>query len=408
MNVAIIIWQLDTYGGSIRQALELGRRLQASGHTADIFTYRVDREKCFPEFINEVQIYTPPTISLRQKLYNPGSPLWQRIVYFLYNDWVQRAQMKALAQLVKKMHAQKKYQVINYHDNGIIQIAKNFPDVLNVWMMNDPPSFIDTYEKQASVYANSLLIRLLAFFQKFQTQVLLRHIDKILVLDERNKRIVKEYFRRRALRVLSGIDVPKSLTQRVTKPANNKLKILTTNIFFRHRRYQDLIEAAAILINQKKLTQIEFRIIGDPAADQAYFEEIKQLAKSHGILSYFSFLGRVSEKVLEKEYRGAHIFVFPNHNQTWGLSVFEAMLRNCAVIVSQTTGAHDVLDDGKNAVFIKPKSPQHLADKLEFLIKNTRQREVIARRGHEFVLKNISWQKYADQLLKIFSRRKKA
>jgi glycosyltransferase involved in cell wall biosynthesis len=291
--------------------------------------------------------------------------------------------------------------VINLHDNGLLSIPQHIKDARFVWMMNDPPSFIDTHEKQASTFSNSLLLRFLVKVQMFESRILLRRVEEISVLDNRNARIVEKYFQRVAKIVRSGLDIPSELLT-LKKPSNKKMKILTTNIFFRHRRYEDLVEAARILVQKKKQTNVQFRVVGASDADEGYYSEILALVEKYSLLEYFVFLGRVSEQQLKSEYKNADVFVFPNHNQTWGLSVFEALLNKCAVIVSATSGAHEVLSNNVNAKIIPSKNPKALAQALLELASDSKSRKKMARLGQKFVLENISWSKYADQMSSIF------
>lgn len=402
MNIALVIWQLDTYGGSIRQILEEARYLQKQGHHVDVFAYRVDKEKCFPEFINEVNVIPALPITLAQEFYNQSDPILKRMKAFIRNEWVQLKQVQAIGDQIEILHEQRPYDVINYHDHGVYRLTSRFPSVKNVWMMNDPPSFIDAKEKGASEYAQTTLMKVLAWIEKERTNRALAHMNTIVVLDERNKDIVKRHFGKTAQIVRSGLSIPADLKQLLVKKKRKKIQLLTTNIFFRHRRYEDLIEAAHLLIHTHKVKNVEFHIVGDPAPDMGYFHSIKQLVEDYKLGDYVKFLGKVSEAQLEREYRESDIFVFPNHNQTWGLSVFEACLRGCAVLVSKTAGAHDVLSDGKNALFIEPKNPSHLATQLQRILTDEKLRISIAKAGHNFVLKNISWSHYAKDIEAIF------
>lgn len=402
LNIALVIWQLDTYGGSIRQILEEARYLQKQGHRVDVFAYRVDKAKCFPEFINEINVIAAKPISISQEFYNQSDPILKRMKAFLRNEWVQLQQVKAIGDQIEISHKKRAYDVINYHDHGVYRLTTRFPSVKNVWMMNDPPSFIDAKEKGASEYAQTTLMKTLAWIEKKRTNYALTHMDTIVVLDERNKEIVSRHFGKSAVIVRSGLSIPSDLKQMPVKKKHKRIQLLTTNIFFRHRRYEDLIEAANILINKRKVKNVEFHIVGDPAPDMGYFEMIEGMVKRYELTSYIKFLGKVDEATLEREYRAADVFVFPNHNQTWGLSVFEACLRGCAVLVSRTAGAHDVLNDGKNAIFIQPKNPPHLAKQLERVITDEELRNSIAKAGYNFVRKNISWTQYAKDMETIF------
>lgn len=403
MRIAIVIWQLDTYGGSIRQALELANHLTQLKQDVEVITYSLNKARCFPELVEKLSIFTSKDVKATQVFYNPSSSFFTRVKGFLNNLYIRHLQIQSLTATLKERHKIRPFQIINYHDNGVISIAKKFPDLKNVWMLNDPPSFIDTREKKASAYSDSLLFTILALVQAIYTRVELRSISDIVVLDKRNCEIVQRYFLRSAKIIRSGLVIPPSLRKFKPKPQRMTLTVLVTNIFFRHRRYEDLIQALDIVINQMKVKNLRLRIIGDPESDRGYYEAIKALATETMVLNYITFMGRVDERTLFQEYEKAEIFVFPNHNQTWGLSVFEAMAHGCACIISKGSGAHEVLTDGKNAVLVESKHPEQIAEKLIYLVRNQTKRQQIAKAGHAFVTQNISWNKYSKEMLKLFS-----
>jgi glycosyltransferase involved in cell wall biosynthesis len=101
-------------------------------------------------------------------------------------------------------------------------------------------------------------------------------------------------------------------------------------------------------------------------------------------------------------YQEADIFVFPAHNQTWGLVVFEAMASGLPVVVSNTTGASEVLTHMKNALIFNSKNYNEMADMIEMLISDLRLYENIRLNGSKFVKENISWYKYGLKVEEIF------
>ncbi|MBI5151191.1 MAG: glycosyltransferase family 4 protein [Candidatus Pacebacteria bacterium] len=403
MRIAIVIWQIVTNGGSVRQALELANSLQRLGHDVELVTYAFSKLHCYPELTKSLKIYCADSISMSQFFYNPSASIFVRIFGFFYNMFVAHIHTSAIKEKLLERNSFKQFDVVNYHDNGVIQLAKYFPRSKNIWMMNDPSSFIDTKEKDASVYAKTSLISILAYLESRYINKLLRSIDRIIVLDERNKSIVCKYYSREAHIVRSGVALCTTNKFSFRNKKNQVLRIMSTNIFFRHRRYEDLIEAIKIIVLRKNHPQFHVYIIGDPISDLGYYHEIRFSVSKYRLEKYITFLGKVSESELNEQYERADIFVFPNHNQTWGLSVFEAMLHGCACIVSKTAGAHEVLKDGQNVLLIQPKKPLDLAEKLLLLLRSTTLRKSLAKEGFQFVQKNISWDKYAKDMTVIFS-----
>jgi len=98
------------------------------------------------------------------------------------------------------------------------------------------------------------------------------------------------------------------------------------------------------------------------------------------------------------------VFVFPNHLQSWGLAVFEAMASGLPVVVSKSAGASEVLTDGENALLVNPKNPGEIAKAIQSLIDNPDLYRTLSKNGRDFVEQNISWVKYTDQMEDVFKR----
>ena len=84
------------------------------------------------------------------------------------------------------------------------------------------------------------------------------------------------------------------------------------------------------------------------------------------------------------------------------MAVFEAMLSGCVAIVSNGCGAHEVLTNKQNAIIVKEKSSNEIAIAIKHLITNKKEMEKIGENGQSFVKDNLSWDKYTDEMLKIF------
>lgn len=65
----------------------------------------------------------------------------------------------------------------------------------------------------------------------------------------------------------------------------------------------------------------------------------------------------------------AHIHVFPScYQETWGLSLTEAMASGCACIASDVAGARAQINHGINGWLIEPHNPGKLAGAIELLL----------------------------------------
>ncbi len=115
----------------------------------------------------------------------------------------------------------------------------------------------------------------------------------------------------------------------------------------------------------------------------------------------------VSEEELLQVYDSAHILVHPvflppPQYYGWGLVVFEAMAAGLPVVLCSTTGATEVLTDGKNALFAEPDDVESFALGVKRLITDPEYYGRIAQNGQNFVKDSISWDRYTESMMELF------
>jgi glycosyltransferase involved in cell wall biosynthesis len=99
--------------------------------------------------------------------------------------------------------------------------------------------------------------------------------------------------------------------------------------------------------------------------------------------------------------KSSKIFVFPSLNESFGISVAEAMACGLPCIISNIPA---LIENFNNvAVFVNPLDPQDIASKIINLLENERERENLGRKAHEFA-KKLSWRKVAEKELEILAK----
>lgn len=403
MKIAILVWDLNIKGGTQRQALELALNLQNKGHKVGVFCYVYNKKKCFVDLCDKLNIYyvTSVNIDLNSNKINKFSFLKKlsRKIFFcrtLFDIFFIKKSLKIYKKNIEKIHNINYYDTINVHDYEIYKIARILKHKNIVWMMNDI--------RRVPTFGKFFIFSLI---KKFLNNVLIKletkNIRKIVVLDDRNKELCKKYYNSETVVVRSGIDLDlfnKFISNRVFK--KNNYSIFASSIFYPHRRFEDVVDAVEILI-KSGIENINVTINGNNSRCFDYYLFIKNRIKEKKLDNYIVIINGVSEKKLLEYYNDSDIFIFPNHNQTWGLSVFEAMLSGCVCIVSKTSGASEVLIDGKNAILIEPENPKEIADKIFCLIENYKKMEYISKNGVDFVKNNLSWASYTRDMLNVFN-----
>lgn len=388
MNIAIIVRKLNVRGGVQRHALSLAREYQKRGHRVVLYTFLYDRERCYAEELGGLRV-----VALGR---------YPRCTNFFSGICAENRAARSLAAMIERDTG-----ILNPHDHGCYKVAAYFKQhtkaIPSVWTMHDMPTRSFGYARARELdpaFRKSFAVRFAYALVDWYERRFIRLQDAVAVLDRRDKALVRRYFDKDALIVRNGLDVGK-FPYRARAPLMQKqVKLLMGGIFFAHRRFEDGIEAVKLLCDRGY--DATLTITGNYAADERYYRRLAALADARGIRDRAAFTGEIAESRLASTYRACDIFLFPNHLQSWGLAVFEAMASGTPVIVSRSAGASEVLTDGATALLVHPKSPEEIAAAAARLIDDRALYEKLSREGRALVEREISWAHLADQMEEIF------
>jgi UDP-glucose:(heptosyl)LPS alpha-1,3-glucosyltransferase len=124
-----------------------------------------------------------------------------------------------------------------------------------------------------------------------------------------------------------------------------------------------------------------------------------RMARDLGVAGQVVFAGVTRQ--IEKYYLAADIFAMPSVYDTFGMAVLEAMAAGLPVIISQTVGAKDLVQNGMNGFVLKdPPNAEDVAKKIRILSSPQKRLEMgnLAQEraaGH-------TWDHLAKQMLQIY------
>ena len=337
-------------------------------------------------------------------MYESHRPRYGGGLWGFFKNYLQ--ELKDAKLLAEKINPET--DILNPHDQEAYRVAayfkKRVKNIPSVWMMNDMPtrSFSLLRDRQFDETKRVSVFKIVfnEFFDIFETWRFINAQDVIAVLDERDQRWAEKSFAPKAVVVRSGIDIKNFSFCERTTVLKTDIKILSTGILLPHRRFEDLIDAVALL--REKGYNASCAIVGEYSHNARLYDALVNRAEKAGIAEYINFVGRVSDDELKAYYRTSDIFVFPCHLQSWGLAVFEAMASGMPVVVSKTSGASEILTHEKTALLVDARAPEHIATAVAHLVDDGNLYNELSKNGREFVEKNLSWEKYTDAMLKIF------
>lgn len=396
MRIAIVVWELDITGGTQRLALELSRNLVKRGHVVDVYAYYHAPRKGYVDLMTPLSMRgvtgdresMPPPITQEIGKIGYFYRIYRKIIVAF---WQIDPKVRDLAHLVKSGG---RYDVINIHDYSAYRIAPLIQNTRIVWTMND-------IQRPPLSGKNPFHNGLFNLIQQALIRREIRNIRTIAVLDERNRRLVRDYYGRDSTVVRGGMDLDMFDGQSPIRVARARYQVFVSSIFFPHRRFEDVVDAAKILRNRGR-EDFHVQINGITDRALAYYESIRKRIADAALEPFFTITPGLSEEALKKAYLAADLFVFPNDNQTWGLAVFEAMLAGCPTIVSKGSGASEILADGENALLVPPRDPESIANALDRIMNDKELRARLSENGPAFVRSRISWTRYAEEMERLF------
>ncbi|WP_224999131.1 glycosyltransferase family 4 protein [Cesiribacter sp. SM1] len=89
--------------------------------------------------------------------------------------------------------------------------------------------------------------------------------------------------------------------------------------------------------------------------------------------SHLKFLGRLSPDALAAKMAAAAIYVMPARYEPFGLSILEAALSGCALVLGDIPSLRENWEGV--ALFVDPQDPEDICSKLDFLIRHPRIRK---------------------------------
>lgn len=155
--------------------------------------------------------------------------------------------------------------------------------------------------------------------------------------------------------------------------------------------YRKGVHLLVDFIRKNKQHRIELIFIGPPG-------DAVHLLKSAPNITYYDYLGH---QQMVNVLHGCDFFVLPSFLDSWAMVVVEAMACGLPVIISENTGAKDVVFPGCGFV-IPTGSAEALEEKIMYFYRNREVLETMGRRARR-VVENNTWANYQCQINKIFS-----
>lgn len=140
--------------------------------------------------------------------------------------------------------------------------------------------------------------------------------------------------------------------------------LLFTGRFIHSKGILEVIEAFP-----KVISKVKARLI--LAGDGPLLQEVQDRVKQHKIEEHVTITGYLDRERMWKLYQQADVLLLPTyHGEGMPMVVLEAMANGAGIICTQIRGLADYLKEGKNALFVPPRNPDKLAERIIELLSN--------------------------------------
>jgi glycosyltransferase involved in cell wall biosynthesis len=159
-----------------------------------------------------------------------------------------------------------------------------------------------------------------------------------------------------------------------------------------------LINAFAYIINREKLN-VRLVIAGVGSE----YERLIKLVKEKGIENKVQWQGWVEHSKLPDFINDTDIFVNVSRQESFGVSVVEAMACERAVVVSDVGGLSEIVSNSKTGISVPPENAEALATALKRLIENKTLRMDLGKNAREHVVKTYEWSNCVNKMMDVYN-----
>ena len=161
-----------------------------------------------------------------------------------------------------------------------------------------------------------------------------------------------------------------------------------------------LLDACAIL--RKRAVPFQLRIAGGKTGemDEA---QLNAEIRARSLEDCVSYCGWAGEREKAELFGQSDLFVFPSHNETFGLVLLEAMAWSLPIVATREGGIPDVVVPGGNGLLVPSKDPEALADALEQLLSNPALRQEMGEHGRQRYMQQFTETAFIERFVSILS-----
>ena len=173
---------------------------------------------------------------------------------------------------------------------------------------------------------------------------------------------------------------------------SGRLELVYTGNFGHWKGIDDLVDSIEVLT--KRGIDVHLTAVGLHSETAGYYQKAKSLNLP------ITFAGHVPQQDLRGFLERAEVYVFPSLRDGFAVSAFEGLAAGLCLVTTKESSIP--IRDGETGFRIPSHDPEAIADRIEYLNRNREVIERIGRAGADDVEKNFTWEKYAENVEKVY------
>lgn len=200
----------------------------------------------------------------------------------------------------------------------------------------------------------------------------------------------------------NGVDLPRFAAPRSERIAT---QIVFVGVVVERKGLHIVVEAMAELIGEYPALRLvvagEWPEFGD-AAHLEYLGRLRSRLATSSLSKHATILGSVERP--EEWLTRSSIFVLPSESEGLPNVLLEAMAAGAVPVVSDLPSLHEVVDDRRNGVVVRERSPQAWAEAIRSLLREEGAIETMSRAARATVQSRYDLENVARSYLELFRR----
>ena len=395
LNIAVFHCGFAYSGGGERLVLEEVMGLRRLGHTVVCYAPTLDKEACFPDFIEEVGVNTflpqlPKWFPLRDAIAMVLSSVLAPVLAFGFKGidvfvganqpgaWIAYCMAKVLG---------RPYVIYLNQPNRLIYPRKI--DQQTGWLTKQDYHMLD------------VIIKRMQGFVRWADRVSTQSADVALANGGYIARVIEQIYEREMVLCPAGCHPQSSrllrLNPRTAYEGAFKLGdtiidkpfVLITNRHEPQKKFEYVIEAISKIGGDVPAATLVI-----PGPFTPHTPKLIALAEELGIEERVLFLGQISEADLQRLYREAAVYCYPSPEEDFGMGVIEAMAWGVPVVAWNFAGPTVTVIDGETGFLAEPYHVEAYAGAVSWLLQDPKLRSRMGAAARDRVEQYFSWERH--------------